>query len=127
MFALPMSPCVENLMPSLVTEMTTVSPMLVRSLQQGNLSLCWVLQHASRALACIIQMKLAAYPLLVSCFWVSTTAAGKLYTGRCPGQLHNTKPQLMGTHQQLHMLTPQAGSHFMMRANSPAGILTVAA
>jgi len=34
MLALPMSPLVENLMPSLVTEMTTVSPMPLRSLQR---------------------------------------------------------------------------------------------
>ena len=32
MFALPMSPLVENLMPSLVTEITTESPMPLRSL-----------------------------------------------------------------------------------------------
>ena len=33
MLALPMSPLDENLMPSLVTEITTVSPMLARSLR----------------------------------------------------------------------------------------------
>lgn len=35
MLALPMSPVVENLMPSLVTEMLTVSPMPLRSLQSS--------------------------------------------------------------------------------------------
>lgn len=34
MFALPMSPLVENLTPSLVTEIATVSPMLDKSLRQ---------------------------------------------------------------------------------------------
>ena len=37
MFALPMSPLVENLMPSLVTEMFTVSPMPLRSLWHSQM------------------------------------------------------------------------------------------
>lgn len=37
MLALPMSPLVENLTPSLVTEITTVSPMLAKSLNTQNI------------------------------------------------------------------------------------------
>lgn len=39
MFALPMSPFVENLMPSFVTEMATVSPMPLKSLQPRSAEL----------------------------------------------------------------------------------------
>jgi hypothetical protein len=48
MFAEPMSPLVENLTPSLVTEIRTVSPMLDRSLPPRRRSLS---QRAARPLS----------------------------------------------------------------------------